>query len=144
MPAFREILEKVRDSMVELGELTREEATKVAHYVERDVKDAAAYIADTGEDLRKWWRFDLNLIEQRMLELFTSVADQTSVQLQNWAAQARRASAYHTGEVSGPGTLICDACGAEIHMHKAGRIPPCPKCHATTFKRPSEGETSTA
>jgi len=138
VPAFRELLAKARDNMVELGELTREEAAKVAEYVERDVKDAADYIARTGDDLKAWWRFDLSLIEQRMLDTFSAVADQTSLQLRNWAEQARQASLYHTGEVSGPGTLVCTACGAEMHMHGTGRIPPCPRCHATGFKRATE------
>jgi len=142
VPAFREMLTKARDNMVELGELTREEAAKVAEYVERDVKDAASYIAETGEDLRKWWRFDLDLIEQRMLETFSAVADQTSLQLRSWAEQARRANLYRTGEISGPGTLVCTACGAEMHMQKTGRIPPCPKCHATGFRRATEPEQS--
>ena len=135
VPVFRELLHKIRDNMVEIGELTREEANKVAEYLERDVKDAATYIADTGEDLKSWWRFDMDQIEQKMLSTFSSVADQTSVQLQSWAEQARQAGLYHTGEITGPGALQCDACGAEMHMHKTGRIPPCPKCHATAFKR---------
>jgi polyhydroxyalkanoate synthesis regulator phasin len=144
VPAFREMLEKARDNMVELGELTREEATKVAEYVERDIKDAAGYIAQSGEDLKKWWRFDMDMVEQRVLEMFSRVADQTSVQLRGWAEQARRATQYRTGEISGPGALICAACGAEMHMHKTGRIPPCPKCHATDFKRTSEDDDKAA
>ncbi len=140
VPMFRELLYKTRDNMVELGELTREEANRVADYLERDIKDAASYIADTGEDLKSWWRFDLDQIEQKMLDMFSRVADQTSVQLQSWAEQARQAGLYNTGEITGPGALQCDACGAEMHMHKAGRIPPCPKCHATSFKRASDSE----
>ena len=142
VPALRELLDKARDNMVELGELTREEAAKVAEYVERDIKDAATYIIETGADLRQWWRFDLDQIEQRMLEIFTSVADQTSLQLHDWAEQARHAVGYHTGEITGPGTLLCVACGAEVHMHKTGRIPPCPKCHATQFKRANTRDTA--
>jgi rubrerythrin len=135
VPAFRELLHKTRDNMVTLGELTREEANKVAEYLERDIKDAAHYIAETGEDIKSWWRFDLDLMEQRMLEVFSRVADQTSLQLRTWAEQARRASLYHSGEVAGPGTLVCDACGTEMHMPKTGRIPPCPQCQATSFRR---------
>ena len=41
----------------------------------------------------------------------------------------------HTGEVTGAGTLVCDKCGEKLHFHKAGKIPPCPKCHATQFHR---------
>ena len=135
VPALRDLLEKSRDHMVELGELTREEAAKVAGYVERDIKDAATYITETGADLRQWWRFDLDQVEQRLLEMFTSVADQTSLQLRGWADQARHAIGYHTGEISGPGTLVCTACGAEIHLHQTGRIPPCPQRHATQSNR---------
>lgn len=138
LPAFRELLHKTRDRMVELGELTREEADKVADYIHRDILDAAHYIAETGEDLAAWWRFDIELIEQRILDAFSKVADQTSVQLQNLAEQARQASLYHTGEVAGPGTLVCDSCGARVQMHKAGRIPSCPECGATGFKRESD------
>ena len=32
-PRFRELLEKARDNMVELGELSREEANKVSDYL---------------------------------------------------------------------------------------------------------------
>lgn len=140
VPRMRELVEKSRDHMVELGELTREEAAKVAQYVERDIQDAAAYIAETGEGLRAWWRFDLRLMEERMLEIFTSVADQTSLQLREWAEQARRAPAYRTGEITGPGTLVCMSCGEELSFVKAGRIPPCPKCGKTGFRRPTNPE----
>jgi hypothetical protein len=134
-PAFRELLDKTREALVEGGELTREAATKAADYLERDIKEAARYIAETGEDLKKWWRFDRDLVEARLLEMFSRVADQTSLQLHAWEEQARRASRYRTGEISGPGTLVCSVCGAELHTHKTGRIPPCPKCHATEFTR---------
>jgi hypothetical protein len=135
VPRVRELVETARDHIVALGELTREEAAKVAGYLERDLKDAAAYIAETGEGLREWWRFDLKLMEDRMLDMFASVADQTSLQLREWAEQARQAPAYRTGEITGPGTLVCEGCGEELTFVKAGRIPPCPKCGGTGFKR---------
>ena len=136
VPRLRELIEKTRDHMVELGELTREEGAKVAGYLERDLKDAAAYIANTGEGLREWWRFDLKLMEDRMLDMFASVADQTSLQLREWAEAARRASVYRTGEVTGQGSLACVACGHELHFSRPGHIPPCPACQGTEFKRP--------
>jgi polyhydroxyalkanoate synthesis regulator phasin len=139
-PKLRHMLEQVRDNMVELGELTREEAVKIADYVERDIEDAAHWLVETGDDLRNWWRFDLELIEQRMLDAFTSVADQTSLQLSEWAERARQASLYQAGQVAGPGTLICDKCGAETHFVRSGRIPPCADCGGLSFRRPRPGE----
>lgn len=134
-PKFREMLEKARDNMVELGELTREEAEKVSDYIKRDIEDAANYIAETGQDIRDWWRFDLELVEKRMMDMFKLVADQTSLQLAQWAETARQMSLYQAGEVTGPGTLTCDRCGAETHFVKAGRIPACADCGGTTFRR---------
>ncbi len=135
VPKFREMLESARDNMVELGELTREEADKVSEYIKRDIEDAANYIAETGQDMRDWWRFDLQLIEQRMMDMFTRVADQTSLQLAQWAETARQMNLYQAGEVTGPGTLICDSCSADTHFVKAGRIPPCSDCGGTRFRR---------
>ncbi|MCF7984993.1 MAG: zinc ribbon-containing protein [Thiohalocapsa sp.] len=141
-PKLRHMLEGVRDNMVELGELTREEAHKIAEYVERDIEDAATYLVDTGETWRDWWRFDLELMEQRMLDAFTSVADQTSLQLSSWAEQARRANLYQAGQIAGPGTLICDRCGAETHFTRTGRIPACADCGGLVFRRPSAADKS--
>lgn len=135
VPKLREVLEATRSRMIELGELTREEAEKVSDFIQRDIEDAASYIAETGQELHDWWRFDLELIEQRMFDAFAKVADQTSLQLAQWAETARQLSLYQAGEITGPGTLICDRCGAETHFVKAGRIPACADCGGLTFKR---------
>ena len=138
-PRLRAMIDRARERMVEFGELSREEAHKIAEYIERDIEEAAHYIAETGEDLRAWWRFDLELIEQRMLEAFTSVADQTSLQLRQFSEQARRASLYQAGQITGPGTLVCDRCGAETRFTRAGRIPACAECGGLAFRRARPG-----
>jgi polyhydroxyalkanoate synthesis regulator phasin len=137
-PKLRDWLAKARDHMVELGELTREEANKISEYIERDIEDAAHYLADTGEDLKTWWRFDLQLIEDRLLDAFTSVADQTSLQLRALAERAQQARAerlYQSGEITGPGTLVCNNCGARLHFQRATRIPDCAECGGRDFRR---------
>ena len=136
VPALRHALERARETAVELGELTREEAERVAGYLERDVRDAAHYLADTGEELRTWLRFDLRLLEERLFDLFAQVADHTGLQLRQWAEAAREATLYHSGEVTGHGSLACVACGHELHFSRPGEIPPCPQCGGTQFRRP--------
>jgi polyhydroxyalkanoate synthesis regulator phasin len=139
-PKLRQLLERIRDNMVELGELTREEGQKLADYVQRDIEDAAHYLVETGDDLRDWWRFDLELMERRMLDAFTSVADMTSLELSQWAERARRATLYQAGQVTGPGTLVCDRCGAETHFTRVGRIPACAECGGLEFRRPDQSQ----
>jgi rubrerythrin len=128
-------LAEARDKAVELGEITREEAEQVGDYIRRDLHDMGDYLNETSKDFRTWFQMDLRLIEARILDLITSVADRTRVELAEIAARAEAASLWHTGEVTGPGVLSCTECGETLHFKESGRLPPCPKCHATTFKR---------
>lgn len=135
IPNLKRNIDQAREKAVELGELTREEAEKVGTYIERDLKDAASYLQESQEQFSQWLRFDLDQIGNRLLEMFADVADRTQVELSKLAEQARRAQLYHTGEITGPGTLVCRWCGKAMHFHKAGHIPPCPKCRSTEFRR---------
>ena len=137
-PALHRLIDKAREKLSELGEFSEEELDKVSEYLKRDLRDAAEYIADTGEDIATWLGFDMKLIGDRLLELFSKAADQTTVELNMLREQAELAG-YHTGEITGPGTLVCDNCGEELHFHKPSRIPPCPKCKGTSFHRKLEG-----
>ncbi|WP_428609375.1 zinc ribbon-containing protein [Sedimenticola sp.] len=139
LPTLKKSLETAREKAVELNELTREEAEKIAAYVERDMKDAAHFLVETGEEFREWFRFDVKLIEGRLMEMFATVADRTRLELERFANQARQAAVYRTGEITGPGTLVCEECGKALHFHKAGHIPPCSQCRGTTYRRESEG-----
>lgn len=135
VPWLREALDDARDKAVELQELTREEADRIARYVERDVQDAAEFLADSGQEFRDWLRFDMELIQDRFLDMFAGMADQTGQALRDIADRAREASTYHTGEITAPGVLECTACGELLHFEKTGHIPPCPKCQHTQFRR---------
>jgi uncharacterized protein YbaR (Trm112 family) len=139
LPVLREQIGAAGEKAVELGELTREEARRIADYLQRDVEDAGQFLAESGADLAGWLRFDMGLIEQRLLEIFASAADHTKLALLQIEQQARLASEYHTGEITGIGTLQCRQCGKLMHFHHTSRIPPCPQCHATSFNRAQEG-----
>lgn len=138
LPALRERLDQAQDKMSEISELTREEIDHLSIWLERDLKDAGQYLFETGEEFKTWLRFDVDLIEARLLEMLTSVADQTRVELAQLAERAQHPS-WRTGEVTGPGTLVCESCGEQLQYHKTGRIPPCPRCHATSFQRMPQG-----
>ena len=135
VPWLRETLMDAREKAVELGELTREEAEKVAAYVERDLHEAASFLADTGPEFRDWLSFDWQLMQNRMLDMFAGMADQTSQALKGFADQARAASEYHAGEIVAPGVFECTVCGETVHLEKTAQLPACPKCKATTFRR---------
>ncbi len=128
-------LDKAKQQAVDLKELSQEESEKIATYVKRDISDLASHISETSQDVSNWFSFDIQLIEERILESFAKVADKTRLELTNLSNQAQRAQHYKTGEISCIGTLVCTNCDTEMHFKKTSRIPPCPKCHKTQFKR---------
>ena len=138
-PLLKSSIDKAKDTAVELGELTRDEAELIGAYLRRDLEDAGDYLAETGDELKHWFHFDMALIEDRLLEMFSAAADQTKLALLQLARRAQRAAEYHSGEITTVGTLRCKACGELLHFHATGHIPPCPKCHGSVFERARGG-----
>ncbi|MFP4079745.1 MAG: zinc ribbon-containing protein [Ectothiorhodospira sp.] len=134
-PTLEEAIQQAVHKAVHLGEVTREEAHEVADYLRRDLHDMGDYLSASRRDLRTWLRMDLQLIEARLLDLLSSVADRTRLELAELEARARTVGIWHTGEVAGPGELTCTECDETLHFTRSGRIPPCPRCKATTFRR---------
>ena len=135
-PKLRKAIEAAEEKLDELGELTREEIDKVSDYVKRDIQEMGNYFASPeAQELKDWLKFDIELIEERALEAMLSVADQTQLDRLQFEEELFEASEYKTGEITGPGTLVCEKCGEKLHFHEAGHIPPCPKCHGTLFTR---------
>ncbi|APZ43520.1 zinc ribbon-containing protein [Acidihalobacter ferrooxydans] len=128
-------VEQARDTAHELGELTRDEAELLAQYVKRDLRDMGDHLRDENDDLRAWFHMDTELIESSIRDLLFSVADQTSLQLAEFARAANQPATWHTGEITAPGVLECTQCGHLMHFTQVGRIPPCAQCHHTEFRR---------
>ncbi len=135
LPTIRHSIEKARQKAVELEELTQEEADKVAYYLKRDVHDAGKHLAESSHELGDWLRFDIERIEDRLLDIFSRVADRTRIEWVELQHELEQDPPYHSGEVTGPGTLYCSACNEALHFHHTARIPPCPKCKSGNFRR---------
>ena len=138
-PRLRQAIAAAEEKAVEMGELTREEAVRIGEYLRRDLQDAGNYLAsDEAQELRDWLRFDLEMIETKLLEMFLSVADQAKLDMLDFEEDLAEATEYRTGEITGPGTLTCMDCGEVLYFHEPGHIPPCPKCRGTYYVRPGE------
>jgi len=135
LPTLRSSIDKARETAVELEELSHEEAEKIAYYLKRDMQDAGKYLAESSEELGGWLRFDLDRIEERLLEIFSRVADQTRIEWVELQQELEQDPPYHSGEITGPGTLYCASCNEALHFHHTARIPPCPKCRNGSFLR---------
>jgi hypothetical protein len=135
LPKLQEFIHDARDRAVELGELTREEAEKIAWYLERDLQDAGKHLAETGHELGDWLRFDIHQIEERLLEVLMRVADHSRLEMLQFQNDIEEGTTWNAGEITGPGTLECASCNATVRFHATGYIPACPTCGHTVFHR---------
>ena len=139
-PRLNASIEHAAEKAVELGELTREEARQIGGYLKRDLEDAGQYLSTTGHDLRAWLRFDVELLEDRLLDFFQRGVDQS--RLESLAFGAAEADVepvpYRCGEITGPGALQCAGCGELALFHAPAAIAPCPVCGGLVFVRVSE------
>ncbi len=135
LPSLKQQVDKVVEKTVELEELSEEEAERVGGYLKRDIEDAAQFIAETDQELRDWLQFDLALIEESLLHVLETSVNHTRDELLKLSLDAKLVSEWHTGQITGPGTLVCGQCQTSMQFHKPGRIPPCPHCSHTVFER---------
>ena len=112
-PKVEEDLEETREHFNRLqnkgGALWREIANEAEHLKEVSLDKGGAFLFNVSRGLGEW---------------AGSLSDKIGSSL-----------TYKTGEVTHGGTFSCAACGAELNLKKPGRIPPCPKCTKTEFRR---------
>ena len=131
--AFENALEKAKQMLVDAGEFTKKEAEDLRDYLRRDLET-------TESDLRRWSEqaqkaLNPSRVGTGFLNLVSSLVDETSGVLGKLGEKVNDALTYHTGEITGPGTLTCTKCGKEMHRENSGHIPPCSGCKGTTFRK---------
>ncbi|MCF7987832.1 MAG: zinc ribbon-containing protein [Methylovulum sp.] len=134
--SFADALDIAKEKASKVSDLSNEDIEKVSKFIKRDVEHAAHGLTEQADkqSLAEWFKFDIELIENFTLDAFLSIADKTRVELAKLQQLAKKHT-YHSGEITSPGTFICDACGKEIAFKTPSEIPHCPACHADTFIR---------
>lgn len=136
--ALAHVLYAARRTAIDVGELTREEADKVHDFVSRDLYSAGEQLAMQEREVADRLRLGTLSVEQALLERFSRLAQAAKLELRHLEKARRRLAEWHTGEITTIGMLRCRHCGELLHFERTGRIPPCPRCHATVFERARE------
>lgn len=123
-------LKEARDLAQRLRADYAEDIGKVSEFIRRDWHEA---IRITREQTRR--SFDFERIQVGLLGTLSRLAQQLGSQLESFADRVNQRLTYKTGEIAGAGTLACRQCDQQLTFEKATRIPPCPKCRGTVFRR---------
>lgn len=131
-----EWLYKARHTADDVKAFSQAEFENTRYYIQRDLQDMLQHAKESEKELADWLRIDLSLVEGGLLDLFTSVADPTRVELEEMIAAGFHSEDYLAGEVTGPGRLECVTCGELLAFDRPSAIPACPTCSGQTFRRP--------
>ena len=124
-----------RDEITHITDVTQDEAEEISNFIKRDINDAAEYMMESSAEFSDWLMLDIEVIERKLIDLFLSVADKTRIELEQFGVQDRELSLYYSGEITGPGTLQCNACGHRVAFITTSQIQDCTECGHNTFKR---------
>ncbi len=117
-------------------EMTKDEASLLRAYLERDLSSLGYVMHETGASLAYWLNFDLDILEAEVLNRLVSIADHTRVDYELLKEHLDHgASQYMADEVTVAGTLSCIGCGTEQVLTDTAVIQPCEKCGARLFER---------
>lgn len=123
-------MEKAREQLTAAGKVTEEQGQKLKGFLEKDF----GQIADTVRDEAKV-KLNPSRLGTGALASLSSLMEMAGSALTSAASKAQESLSCRSGEITAAGTLTCVACKHEMHFKKTGRIPPCPKCHKTEFKK---------
>lgn len=127
---FDEALKRAKEELAAAGDFSREQLDKLGEYVRRDLKENAGKAREAVKKAVEPQRLAAG-VQSAFARILSSAAET----LTELAERSEKSLQYKTGEITSPGTLTCKECEAEMHMTKTTRIPPCPKCHKTLFRK---------
>ena len=132
--SFQIKLDYAKDRLHEYEELSREEIDHLGDYLKRDLQQASGYLSRTGQELKDWLKDDLQLAEDTFSEMYANAIDTTRIELEKFHEQAE-AGDWYTGDITGPGVLVCKKCGHRLRVETTSHITPCEKCLGTVFRK---------
>lgn len=128
-----EALKKSREELTAAGDYSREKIDRVSSFVRRDIASLGENAGKATETLRA--AMDPKRVAYGAQSALSRLLGSASGLLGEWAQKTEKTLEFRTGEITSFGTLTCKSCGGEIRIKSTGRIPPCPKCHHTVFRR---------
>jgi len=128
-----EALKRAGDELSSAGNFTREQSEKISTFIKRDIQHVIDTTSKSTTNVKK--AVNPQRLSVGAQSIFAKILSGTAETLSEWAQKSEQNLEFKTGEITSPGSLTCKECGEVIYMKKTGRIPPCPKCHHTRYRK---------
>ncbi len=82
--SLNRLVDAARDELTRLEQYSEAELEQAALELRKELRDKTAHWAEEWQEIRQWAEFDLELVEDRILEKLLAIADPTRVELAQW------------------------------------------------------------
>jgi DNA-directed RNA polymerase subunit RPC12/RpoP len=125
--------ERLQEELIEWQHMTAPEARELTETLQQDWLAVRQAAGDLGGALRDWLHLGAQAVESYLEDWVALAADHAEVDWWFLQKKWKEAGRRRTGQQVTVGTYRCDNCGQRLSIHQPGKLPPCPKCHATRF-----------
>jgi Zn finger protein HypA/HybF involved in hydrogenase expression len=131
--AMEKAMDAARQQLAAASEMSAEQGALFKEYMKRDLEQTEQDMRSLGKEAKEYLhpaRLGAGALSSvaRMLEA-------TSSALQSLSRKAEEALQYNTGDITTAGTLTCVKCSQTVQLKRTTRIPPCPSCSGTHFRK---------
>ncbi len=131
--AMQSAIEKAREQMTTLGELSSEQGKQFQRYMQRDLEQIARYFRDVGEEAKD--QLQPARMSAGALATMSVLLHKCSDALLQLSIKAEAAITYRACELTSAGTLTCTQCALTREFSTTSSIQRCPSCHNDTFMK---------
>jgi hypothetical protein len=155
--SISEAMDRAMADLKEAGEHSKEIISRAGDTLKKDITSSISQIRPTLKEDLEETRQDFNRLHNKGGALWREISTEAEYYknlsldkggafllhvlrgLSDWtkslSSKLDSSLAYKTGEITHGGQFTCTSCGAEITLKNPGRLPPCPKCTKTEFRR---------
>lgn len=131
--AMEKAMETARQQIAAAGEFSAEQGEQFKQYMRRDLTQTELHMQSLGKEAKE--RLHPSRLGAGALSSISRLLDATGSALQSLSRHTQDALTFHTGDITRAGTLSCTKCGQKVQLKHTTRIPPCPGCHGTEFRK---------
>ncbi len=128
-------IEYTKTKLHDFENITKEEINLLTKYIHDDFSSTTKRIHNTSDKIKNWIKNDIELTEDRLLQFFNNVVDQSRVELQQMETQLHE---WHSGEIATGGNFECKNCGKPFTFVKSQIIENCSSCDGDVFQKSFE------
>ena len=131
--ALDKAMDVAREQFSAAGEFSAEQGEVFKQFMRRDLEQTGQDMQALGKDAKE--RLHPARLGAGALSSMARLLDSAGSALQSLSRKAEEALHYHTGDLTAAGTLTCTKCGQTVQLKRTAKVPPCPSCHGTEFRK---------